>query len=124
MHRKWIALVAAVALIAGAAEADATTAAAAQAPPHQSASGVRGKAPAARMSAKPQQKQVNLNAASRQELKGLVGGSDEEAARIIAGRPYDSKAFLLSRQIISAARYEEIKKQVVAGKPAQPASRK
>ena len=122
MHKYWIALAAAFALLAGAAQAGATATADAKASPVPPASATRGKAPAAKLSAKPKQKLVNLNAASQRELKGLPGGSDEEAARIIAGRPYNSKAFLLSKQIISAARYGEIKHQIVAGEPTKPAT--
>ena len=125
MHKYWIALAAAFALLAGAAQAGATATPDGKASPFSSASAARGKAPAAKLSEKPKQKLVNLNAASQQELKGLIGGSDEEAARIIAGRPYNSKAFLVTNKVISAARYEEIKRLVVAGKPTKPpASRK
>jgi competence protein ComEA len=67
---------------------------------------------------------VNLNAATAKQLKALPGGSDAEAARIIAGRPYDSKAFLLSKNVVNAARYEEIKALIVAGEPAKPAAAK
>jgi DNA uptake protein ComE-like DNA-binding protein len=124
MHKTWIALVVVLALLAGPALAGATATPDAKAAPAPSASAVRGKAPAARMSATPKKNLVNLNAASRQELKGLRGGSDEEAARIIAGRPYNSKAFLVTNNVISPARYEEIRNQVVAGKPTKPAAPK
>lgn len=60
-------------------------------------------------------KLVNLNAATAAELKKLPGGSDEEAARIIAGRPYNSKAFLVTNQVIGMGRYAQIKGLVVAG---------
>jgi DNA uptake protein ComE-like DNA-binding protein len=76
----------------------------------------RGKAQA--VNRLPRKKLVNLNAASQAELKGLPGGSEEEAARIVAGRPYNSKAFLVTNQVISASRYEAIKRLVVAGKAA------
>ena len=52
----------------------------------------------------------------------MPGGSDQEAATIIAGRPYNSKADLMTRKVISAGRYAEIKKLVVAGEPAKPAA--
>ena len=123
MHKKWIALVAAVTLLAGAAQAGAAATADAKATPVPSAS-ARGKDPTAMLSAKPKKKLINLNAASRQELKGLPGGSDEEAARITAGRPYNSKAFLVTNQVISAGRYEEIKNLVVAGEATKPAAPK
>jgi DNA uptake protein ComE-like DNA-binding protein len=122
MHKRWIAAAAALALLAGAAEAGAAAPADAQATPVPHAA--RGKAPAAKISAKPKAKQVNLNAASRRELKGLPGGSDEEAARIIAGRPYNSKAFLVTNNVISPGRYEEIRNLVVAGTSTKPAAKK
>lgn len=124
MHKNWIALAAALALLASATQAVAAAPTDATAAPVPSASAARGRAPAARMSAKPKGKQVNLNAASQQELKRLPGGSDEEAARIIAGRPYNSKAFLVTNNVISAARYGEIKNLVVAGKATKPAAPK
>ena len=92
--------------------------------PVPSASAAQGNTSTAKPPATAKKKRVNLNAASRQELKGLPGGSDEEAARIIAGRPYNSKAFLLTNQVISAGRYAEIKALVVAGEPTKPAAPK
>ena len=124
MHKIWIALAAVLALLAGHTQAGATATADAKATPVPSASAARGKAPAAKLSEKPKKKLINLNAASRQELKGLLGGSDEEAARIIAGRPYNSKAFLVTNQVISAGRYEEIKNQIVAGEATKPVAPK
>jgi competence protein ComEA len=122
MRKKWIPLAVALALLAGAAQADAAATENAKATPVPSASAAQGKAPAAKPPATAKKKLVNLNAASRAELKGLPGGSDEEAGRIIAGRPYNSKAFLLTNQVISAGRYEEIKALVVAGKTTKPAA--
>jgi competence protein ComEA len=122
MHKKWILLAAALALLAGAAQAGAAAAEDAKAARVPSAAAAQGRAPTAKPPATAKKKLVNLNAASRQELKGLPGGSDEEAARIIAGRPYNSKAFLVTNQVISAGRYAEIRTLVVAGKPTKPAA--
>ncbi len=124
MRKKWISLAAALALAAGAAEAvaAATQDAKAAPAPSASASAAQGKAPAAKPPATAKKKLVNLNAASPKELKGLPGGSDEEAARIIAGRPYNSKALLVNNKVISEGRYFEIKALVVAGEPAKPAA--
>jgi competence protein ComEA len=124
MRKKWISLAAALALLAGAAQAGAAATEDAKATPVPSASAAQGKAPTAKPPATAKKKLVNLNAANRQELKGLPGGSDEEAARIIAGRPYNSKAFLVTNQVISAGRYAEIKALVVAGEPTKPAAPK
>jgi len=122
MRKKWIALAAALALLAGAAQTRAAATEAAKATPVPPASAAPGKAPTAKPPATAKKKLVNLNAASRQELKGLPGGSDDEAARIIAGRPYNSKAFLVTDQVISMGRYAEIKALVVAGEPTKPAA--
>jgi competence protein ComEA len=124
MHKTWIALAAVVALLAGPARSGATATADASAPSASSASAARAKAPTPKISATPKKNLVNLNAASRQQLKGLPRGSDEEAARIIAGRPYNSKAFLVTNNVITPARFEEIRNRVVAGEATKPAARK
>jgi len=124
MRKIWISIVAAAALLAGAlpAAAQATDAAKATAVPTEPPP--QGRAPAQKMSTPSKKKLVNLNAATAKELKALPGGSDEEAARIIAGRPYNSKAFLVTNKVISEARYFEIKSLVVAGEPAKAAAPK
>ena len=124
MRKIWISIVAAAALLAGAvpAAAQASDAAKATAVPEEPAS--QGRAPAKKISTPPKQKLVNLNAATAKELKALPGGSDAEAARIIAGRPYNSKAFLLTNKVISEGRYAQIKGLVVAGEPTKPAAPK
>jgi DNA uptake protein ComE-like DNA-binding protein len=124
MRNQWIAVAAALALLAGAAPASAATTQDAKAAPVPAASPAPGKAPTAKPPTTAKKKLVNLNAASREELKGLPGGSDEEAARIIAGRPYNSKAFLVTNKVISEGRYFEIKSLVVAGEPAKRAAPK
>jgi DNA uptake protein ComE-like DNA-binding protein len=118
MRKDRLMFAAALALLAGGAPIGAA-AQDAKAAPVPSASATQGKAPAAKPPATAKKKQVNLNAASREELKALPGGSDEEAARIIAGRPYGSKALLVTNKVISEGRYFEIKSLVVAGAPAR-----
>ena len=59
-------------------------------------------------------KLIDINSASRVELKTLPGIRDAEADKIIAGRPYGSKAFLVTRNIIPAATYEQIKRLIIA----------
>ena len=123
MRNKWISLAAALALLAGAVQMGAAATQEAKAAPAPSTSAASGKAPAAKP-ATAKKKLVNLNAATAKELKALPGGSDEEAARIIAGRPYNSKAFLVTNKVISEGRYFEIKSLVVAGEPAKAAAAK
>jgi len=115
MRNNWIAVATALVLLAGAAQAGAQATQGAKATSVPSASAAQDKAPTAKPPATAKKKLVNLNAATREELKRLPGGSDEEAARIIAGRPYGSKAFLVTNKVISEGRYFEIKSLVVAG---------
>lgn len=62
-------------------------------------------------------KLVNINGASKDELKTLPGVDDALAAKIIAGRPYGSKAHLLTRKIIDAGQYENVRGLVIALQP-------
>ena len=57
---------------------------------------------------------VDINSASRQELKKLPGIGDAEADRIVAGRPWLSKAHLQTRGIVSPLVYQGLRELVVA----------
>ena len=59
-------------------------------------------------------KLVDINSASKAELKTLPGIADAEADKIIAGRPYLSKANLTTHNIISRTVYEGLKHKVIA----------
>jgi DNA uptake protein ComE-like DNA-binding protein len=59
-------------------------------------------------------KLVDINSASKAELKSLTGIDAATADKIIAGRPYKSKAFLVSNKIITIGEYEIIKGQIIA----------
>ena len=67
-----------------------------------------------RMAAVPQAAVVDINSASRQELKKLPGIGNAEADRIIAGRPYLTKAHLQTREIVSPLVYQGLRDLVVA----------
>ncbi|MDP2005865.1 MAG: helix-hairpin-helix domain-containing protein [Rubrivivax sp.] len=76
-------------------------------------------APAAKL------KPVDINSASRAELKSLPGIGDAEAERIIAARPYPSKAKLAADKVLSLEAYTALKGRIVAGQkkaPTQPKS--
>jgi len=55
---------------------------------------------------------VDINHASRTELKSVPGITTALAGRIMANRPFGSKAQLVSREIISAELYGRIKNRV------------
>ena len=57
---------------------------------------------------------MDVNSATKAELKKLPGIGDAEAARIIAGRPYLSKAHLQTHNIISPMQYQALREYVVA----------
>lgn len=59
-------------------------------------------------------KPVDINSASKAELKKLPGIDDAKADKIIAGRPYLSKAHLVTRNVIPHGIYEQIKRQIIA----------
>ena len=57
---------------------------------------------------------IDVNSASRTQLKTLPGIGDAEAERIIAGRPYRSKADLVEHDVIPLGVYVSIKGRIVA----------
>jgi competence protein ComEA len=57
---------------------------------------------------------VDINSASKDELVALPGIGDAYAQKIIDGRPYTSKAQLVSKKILPKATYEGVKAQIVA----------
>lgn len=57
---------------------------------------------------------MDINRASKAQLKKIPGISGAQADKIIAGRPYLSKAHLVTHHIISGAHYAQIKDMIVA----------
>lgn len=58
-------------------------------------------------------KLVDLNHASKAELKSLPGINDTMADKIIAGRPYNSKAAIVTDGIVPAGIFLSIKARIV-----------
>jgi DNA uptake protein ComE-like DNA-binding protein len=63
---------------------------------------------------------VDINSASRAQLKTLPGIGDKEADRIVAGRPYLSKADLASKGVLPTGVYLSLKNRIIARQPLQP----
>jgi len=84
--------------------------------PHASphAASVPTAAPAAAKAAVKAAPPVDVNSADRAQLKRLPGIGDAEAERIVAGRPYLSKADLVTRQVLPAGVFQSIRQQIVA----------
>lgn len=86
-----------------------------QKPKHATAAD-QAKAPAKMSKAAPPKAEpvVDINSASKEELKKLPGIGDAEADKIIAGRPYLSKAHLQTHNIVSPGVYQGLQQLVVA----------
>ena len=81
-----------------------------QASPTQGEKSVAGKDGAAERAVQP----VDVNSATKAELKRLPGIGDAEADRIVEGRPYLSKAHLQTHNIISPMQYQALRESIVA----------
>jgi DNA uptake protein ComE-like DNA-binding protein len=88
-------------------KAAAPQAAASKAVPTKSAVAANPKAPV-------KVKLIDINSANSDELKTLPGIGDAEAAKIIAGRPYGTKAWLVGHKILPDDKYPPIKDLIIA----------
>jgi DNA uptake protein ComE-like DNA-binding protein len=60
----------------------------------------------------PAGRQLDLNSAYQKELAKLPGITDEDAARIVANRPYGSKRDLLRKSVLGERKYEQVQDYV------------
>lgn len=65
---------------------------------------------------------VDINSAKKEELKKLPGVGDAEADKIIAGRPYATKAHLATHNILPEKTYQAVKGLVIAKQPFKDAA--
>lgn len=63
---------------------------------------------------------IDINRASPAQLQRLPGIGPAEAARIVAGRPYLSKADLASKGVIPTGIYLSIKGRIIALQASRP----
>jgi competence protein ComEA len=60
-------------------------------------------------------KAIDINKASREDLLSLPGLTEHEADRIIAQRPYDDAHDLVTRHVVPDAEFDKIRDRVIAG---------
>ena len=57
---------------------------------------------------------VNINTATKAQLQSLPGVTAKRADTIIANRPYDSPAELVTKKVLSKAEYDKIVDRIAA----------
>jgi competence protein ComEA len=69
-------------------------------------------------------KPVDINSASVEQLAKVPGLDKAHAMKIVAHRPFPTRAWLVTEGILSEAKYAEVKDYLVATPPAPPKAKK
>ena len=69
---------------------------------------------AAKPAAAPKAELLDINTATEDQLKELVGIGEAYSKKIIQGRPYARKDELVTRKIVPQSTYDKIKEQIIA----------
>lgn len=109
--------------LAADAKAEASKPAASQAKTSAKAVAKTDKSAAAKPKASAKITLVDINSASAAELKKLPGITEADAAKIIAGRPYGSKAWLVSNKVLTQDKYSAIRQRIIAKQPYKDAAK-
>jgi competence protein ComEA len=67
---------------------------------------------------------LNLNTATKEELAKLPGVGDETAAKIVAARPFTSRAELVNKKILTSEEYKKVERMVWVPSPKSSAHAK